>query len=215
MKKACTLAAPSRSAPIACTWRRASHGAPFAPIEEAIAAIRDGQHRRRRRRRGSRERRRPHDRGREGHAGRHQLHGHARPRPGVPGDDAGAARRAGDPARGAGQLVGARDGDVRVHRRARQDQHRDLGRRSRGDDADRDRAGHAPAGSAAPGPRVPAAGAAGRRARARRATPRRPSIWRGWPGSPVRRDLRDHDARTARWRGCPNWRGSRGATACC
>ena len=47
-----------------------------------------------RRRRGPGERGRPVDRGRAGHAGAHQLHGHPRPRADLPVDDRGALRPA-------------------------------------------------------------------------------------------------------------------------
>ncbi len=66
-----------------------------------------------------------------------QLHGQARPRAGVPGDDAGAARRARDPARSGRQLLAARDGDVRLDRRAGRHDDRRLGRRSRAHDSER------------------------------------------------------------------------------
>ena len=78
---------------------------PFATIDEAIAAIQRRPHDHRRRRRGSRERGRPDDGGVEGDAGGDQLHGEARPRADLPGDDARAARPARDPARGDRQLL--------------------------------------------------------------------------------------------------------------
>ena len=74
---------------------------PFSQHPRAIEDIRAGPDGRGRGRRGPRERGRPHDRGREGHARGHQLHGPPRPRPDLPAHDRRAARRAAHPAHGA------------------------------------------------------------------------------------------------------------------
>ena len=153
---------------------------PFAPIEEAIAAIRDGQmvvvvddE----------------DRENEGDLTIaaekvtpeiDQLHGHAWPRPGLPGDDARAARRAGDSARSA-RNSSLRETAMCVSIDARGKTTTGISAADRAATVlDGDRAGHPAAGSAAARPRVPAA-------RARRAacscapdTPRPRSIWRAW-----------------------------------
>ena len=106
--------------------RRSPDQAPPAKPQVAVRVRRRGRRRHsrrpddhRRRRRGSRERRRSDDGRVEGHARGGQLHGEARPRARLPGDDAGAARPARHSARGVRQLVAARNGDVRVDRRAR------------------------------------------------------------------------------------------------
>ena len=75
----------------------------------------------------------------EGHARGDQLHGAARARPDLPGDDARAARPARDSARGQRQLVAPRHRDVRVDRRARGHHHRHLGGGPRRDGARGDR----------------------------------------------------------------------------
>ena len=91
--------------------------------------------------------------------------------------------------------------------------HRHLRRRPRAHRLGRDRRLKGPEDIVIAGPRLPAG-----RARRRRAGPRRP--YRGGgrrlaPGrpQPVGRDLRDHDATTARWRGWTIWSPSPSSTA--
>ena len=116
--------------------------------------------------------------------GRHQLHGHARPRPGVSGADAGAARRSSRFRWRCPVNSSLRETAMCVSIDAR-------GKTSTGISA-ADRAATMltaiapetqPAGSAAARPRVSAAGARRAACSCGRATPRRPWIWRAWPGS--------------------------------
>ena len=125
-------------------------------------------HGRDRRRRGPRERRRPDHGRRTGAAAGHQLHGHARARPGVPVAHARALPPARPAADGARQHLAAPHQLHRVDRSGRRRHHRHLRLRPRAHRAHRGAPGRGAERSVAARPHLPAAGAARRRAQPRR-----------------------------------------------
>ena len=165
------------------TTRRTRRKSPFAPIDDAIEAIRDGEmiivvDDEDRENEGDLT-----IAAREGHARGDQLHGHARPRADLPADDRERLDELEISADGREEHRAVRDRVLRLDRSEGRDQHRHLGGRSRGDDPGGDR-------SARRGRRIwrgPAT--CSRCARATAACwcapgrPKRRSISRGSPGS--------------------------------
>ena len=146
-------------------------------------------------------------------AGRHQLHGHPRARPGVPVADPRALPPARPAADGARQHLAARHQLHRVDRGRRRRHHRHLRLRPRAHDPHGGAPGCAAARPVAARPHLPADGAARRRAQSRRPyrSGERPGAARRVRTG--RRAGRDPQSRRHRWRGGRNWRCSRASTA--
>ena len=145
--------------------------------------------------------------------GRHQLHGHARARPGVPVADARALPPARPAADGARQHLAAPHQLHRLHRSGRRRHHRHLRLRPRAHHPHRGAPGRAAAGPVAARPHLPADWRSPAACSTAPATPRRPAIWRcsrAWnrPACWSR-----SSTPTAAWRGARSWKRSRASTA--
>ena len=140
---------------------------PFATDRAGGRRAAPGQVRRRRGRRGPRERRRPGPCGRESDAGGDQLHGSGGTRPDLPRPDRRAMRGVAAASDGRAEHVAFRNGLHGLHRGARADDDGNLGGRSCGHGADRDRSEDAAFRSSSAGAHVSAARPSRRRAEAR------------------------------------------------
>ncbi len=166
---------------------------PFAPIDDAVAAIRAGQmiivvDDENRENEGDLTMAAV-----EGDARSGQLHGAPRPRARLSRDDAGTSRSPRDSPGGVRQLVAGRDGHVRVDRRQGRHDDGHFGDRPRAHDSRGHRSGDRAARSRAARARVSAARAPGRRDGA--GGPYRSgrgSVAHRGPGG-RRRDLRNHE----------------------